>query len=171
MLATILAGALLQPSPDLTLPRIDIAPALRATDCADAGQRETLTAEMERVMGAARPAIDEMNRLLQRRLERRSARLIELGVWSNDDRARFSLDLLERPDFRAYMDEGLVVMRAMMTSLETVASERASEPERCAAMLRMIASLDSAISVAETGWRAIDAAFADEARRLGVSLD
>ena len=167
----IIAAALLQPAPELTLPRIDIPPALRATNCADSGQRETLISEMDRVMEATRPAIQEMNQVLEQRMDRRSARLIELGVWTADDRARFALNLMNRPDFQAYMESGVTVMSAMMSSLETVASATSTEPERCEAMLRRIGSLDAAVAAGEIGWRVMDTAFAEEARRLGVSLD
>lgn len=167
----IIAAALLQPTTELTLPRIDIPPALRATNCADAGQRETLISELEQVIEVTRPAIQEMNQVLERRMDQRSARLIELGVWTEADRARFALELMDRPDFKAYMEQGLAVISDMMTSLETVASEASTDPERCEAVLRIIASLDGAATAGETGWRVVDTAFAEEARRLGVSLD
>lgn len=167
----IIAAALLQPAPDLTLPRIDISPALRTTDCSNADQRATLLAQVEQVMEAAQPATQEMNQRLEQRVEANASRLIELGVWTASDRARFGMELLNRPDFTAYMDEAMSVMSDMMGSLETIARETSSEPERCEAMLRMIGSLDRAFASAETGWRILDTAYAEEARRLGVSLN
>ena len=172
MIATIIiAATLLQPASGLTLPRIDIPPALRATDCSNAAQRAALLTQVEPVMEAAQPAAREVNRRLEQRMEAHASRLIELGVWAQSDRARFATALLSRPDFNAYMDEGMTVLSAMMSSLETIASEASGEPERCQALLGMIGSLDRVFALAETGWRVIDTAYADEARRLGVSLD
>ena len=167
----IIAAALLQPASGLTLPRIDIPPALRATDCSKAEQRATLLAQLETVMAAAQPAAQEMNQFLERRMEAHASRLIERGVWTANDRARFGMVLLNRPDFTAYMEESLSVISAMMTSLEAIMNEGSGEPERCEAMLSMIGGLDRSMAVAETGWRVIDTAYAEEARRLGVSLD
>ena len=167
----VIAAALMQPATELTLPRIDIPQALRATDCSNAQQREALLNQSEQMMETLRPATEEMNRRLERRMEAHASRLIELGVWTANDRSRFGMALLNRPDFNAYMDEGMTVLSGMMSSLETIASEESGEPERCEAMLSMIGSLDRTFALAETGWRVIDTAYAEEARRLGVSLD
>ncbi len=156
---------------DATLPRPAFSQELRTTDCTSADQRRRLLDQGEAALEAARPAIEEANTRLEARLNAHGDRLIASRVWTATDRDRFNRELLERPDFRAYLNDQASLIGAMFDAIETIMREPVDEVRNCRAMVAMIGHLDRGVAIGEQGWALADRAYAEEARRLGVSLD
>lgn len=154
-----------------SLPRPSFPPELRTTDCTNAGQRQRLLDQGEAALEAARPAIAEANARLEARLNAHGDRLIARRLWTAADRDRFNRQLLERPEFKAYLAEFAALIGSMFQSIETIMREPADEVRSCRAMVEMIGQIDRSVVIGEQGWGLADHAYAEEARRLGASPD
>ena len=154
-----------------TLPRPLFPPELRATNCSDAGERARLLGRGEAAFEAAGPAMQEANARFEARMNAHAERLIERRVWTKVDRERFTRELFERPAFKSYLSDVAAITRSMMKSLEDIMRDPADEARSCRALVTMLGEIDKSVRVGEQGWKLLDEAYAEEARRLGVSLD
>lgn len=154
-----------------SLPRLVIAPELRTTNCAAADERRRLLDQGEAAFEAARPLMQDANAGFEARMNAHADRLIARGVWAEVDRARFNRQLLASPEFESYALQLASIISSMMESLEAIISAAEDEEGGCRALLAMLGQIDRSVAVGEEGWNLIDRAYAEEARRLGVSLN
>ncbi|TFI58253.1 hypothetical protein E2493_10710 [Sphingomonas parva] len=171
MMNAILMLAALSPDAAASLPRPAIGPELRATNCAVADERKRLLREGEAALEAAKPLMEDATRRMEARAHAVGDQLIARGVWTETDRARFSLAMLGRPEFKAHLAEVTSILDAMMRSVDTLAAAPKDEALSCRVMLDMLGQVDRSAAAADDGWRIIEHYYAEEAQRLGVSLN
>jgi len=152
------------------LPRPVIAPELRATDCAVADARKRLLAHGEAALQAMQPLL-EASGAMEARMSAHAETLIARGVWTEADRARFGRELLANPAFVAHGSKSLAAIVPMLETIETLGAVPQDEERSCRAVLVLLRQLDSSVTLAEEGWGLVARFYAEEARRLGVSLD
>ena len=96
------------------LPRPVIAPELRATDCADAGQRKRLSDQGGAAMTAAEPILRQANDAMQARMQAHGDALVARGVWAEADRARFARQLFADPAFVDHAGKAMAAAEPML---------------------------------------------------------
>jgi hypothetical protein len=153
-----------------SFPEPVIAPELRATNCAVAEERTRLLEQGETALEALQPLVEASGRM-EARMTGHADRLIARGVWVEADRARFGRQLLASPAFVAHGSKVMAMVAAMMESIEALGAVPQDEERSCRAVLSILGQVDSSVKLGEEGWNLIDRAYAEEARRLGVSLD
>jgi hypothetical protein len=153
------------------LPRPAIAPELRATDCTNAEQRKRLADRGEAALAAADPILQQANGAMNARMQAHGDRLVARGVWKEADRARFARQFFADPAFVDHGMKAMAVVVEIMDSLEALTGAGEDEQRRCRAMIGMLGHVEKGLAVADEGWRLVDRLYADEARRLGVTMD
>jgi hypothetical protein len=148
-------------------------PVLDPAACADPARRASILADGERILDLARAHAQadiaySINLLLWR-----NARLRRSSRWTDVQEEAFTARLSENPEILRWSEAGETAASESLPDLQPIAAGKGADQQ--AADCRLLASLrDYAIRIApihEAQWRAIEAAYAAEARRLGVSLD
>ncbi|HTU13513.1 MAG TPA: hypothetical protein VMG08_21665 [Allosphingosinicella sp.] len=138
--------------------------------CADPERRARLLAdtesENERIMARAGVSAAYSEALITWR----NAQLVRSGRWTEAERMAFTRGLRDDPGIRRSVEAASTAMGEIAQALAPFV--RDASPEAACRAIVALRDFDIRMETLDDGqWRAIDAAYAAEARRLGVTLD
>ena len=149
-------------------------PDLQAIDpaiCDDPVRRASLIAGLQDAMEIAMGRADIGAAYAESLIAWRGSQLVRSGRWTSAQRETFQRQLANAPEIRRSAEAAQAVMR---DALQTIAAQASGVDQAVAECQALIVVRDFEIRLIphiEAQWRAIDAVYAAEALRLGVSLD
>lgn len=161
------APATVQP----TRPERPTLPVVAATDCQDVTRRGALLADPMPIVDAVTSYGRALNAYGQALNQWRSDQLTRSGRWSAENRQHFAMRILDHPEIQRGLEANFGLVGEMMEHSLLIGDARKPPLERCRSLVAIQGYFDRITASVETQWQLIDRMFAQEAVRIGVTLD
>lgn len=166
----LVAALTASPNDPPQLPPIVIPQVARSGDCSSAADRQAILTSLQDFVREMGPLARRANQLMAERLQTRQQRWVARGIWTAGEAQRFFTVIQRRPDYIAYRTEAAEMVGAITTDIQALTGSR-DEIAICRIAQHLAGIVERAPAIGNRGWRAIEAAFADEAERRGITLD